>query len=92
MKIISEIGDLSLYDGTELSLVVEFDLPDGDRACEMLSTIERADVDLSQYPNGTLFYSVYLHLKTGGVDCVADFSELDDAQIYCHALDALLTN
>lgn len=90
MKTLYDAGDLSQYDGTELSLVAEFTLPDGTRACEMLSTIDFADIDAADYPDAVFFYSVYLHVKTGGTQCVADFDLLEDAQIYCHALDALL--
>lgn len=91
MKTITALGDLNNYDGTELSLVVEYDLEDGTRACEMMSTIKLDDIDLATFNNPIVFYSVYAHCKTGGVDCAGDFSSLDDAQIYCHALDALLS-
>lgn len=90
MKKIYEIGDLSQYDNSELSLVAEFTLPDGTRACEMLSTIDKSEINYSLYPDASFFYSVYLHVKTGGTQCIADFSELEDAQIYCHAIDCLL--
>jgi hypothetical protein len=90
MKTIYDAGDLSQYDDTEVSLVAEFTLPDGTRACESLSTLDMADVDATDYPDAVFFYSVYLHVKTGGTVCAGDFSLLDDAQIYCHALDALL--
>jgi hypothetical protein len=90
MQTIYDAGDLSQYDDTELSLVAEFTLPDGTRACESLSTLDMADVDAESFPDAVFFYSVYLHVKTGGTVCAGDFSLLDDAQIYCHALDALL--
>ena len=90
MKTLYEIGNLNQYDGTELSLVAEFTLPDGTRACEMLSTIDMSEIDAADYPDAVFFYSVYLHVKTGGTECAADFDSLEDAQIYCHALDALL--
>ena len=90
MKTLHEAGDLSQYDGTELSLVVEFTLPDGERTCQALGTIDKSDVDLSDYLNPELFYSVYLYAKAGGTLCIADFSDLDSAQIYCHCIDALL--
>lgn len=90
MKTLHEAGDLSQYDGSELSLVVEFTLPDGTRACEPLVTLDLSDVNLDDYLNPELFYSVYLHVKTGGVLCIADFTDLDSAQIYCHCIDALL--
>ena len=88
MKILYDAGELSQYDGTELSAVVEFTHIDGTRICEALATLDVPD--LSSYSDATLFYSVYLHLKTGGTQCIADFDLLDDAQIYCHALDSIL--
>ena len=90
MKTIYPLDDLSRYDDTELSLVAEFTLPDGTKSCEMLSTIDFDDINRADYSDAVFFYSVYAHLKTGGVECAGDFDSLDDAQIYCHALDALL--
>ena len=89
MNCIQEITNFNLYDGTELSIVVEFTLPDGSRACEALATIDLAEVDLALFPDPVVFYSVYLHLKTGGVDVAADFDTLEKAQVYCHALDTI---
>jgi hypothetical protein len=90
MDRIEQITNFQQYDGTELSLVIEFTMPDGSRACEAMSTIEIGEVDLDSFVDPIVFYSVYLHLFTGGVECVADFYSLDDAQIYCHALDSIL--
>ena len=90
MQTLHDTGDLSQYDDTDISLVAEFTLPDGTRACEMLSTLDMVDVDAADYPDANFFYSVYLHVKTGGTQCAGDFDSLEDAQIYCHALDALL--
>lgn len=90
MNTIYETGDLSQYDNTELSLVAEFTLSDGTRACEMLSTIDMSEIDAADYPDAIFFYSVYLHVKNGGTQCAGDFASLEDAQIYCHAVDCLL--
>lgn len=90
MNAIYDLGNLEQYDGTELSLVVEALDHEGKSYCEALSTIEMSEVDLTRYNSPKLFYSVYTHLKTGGVDCAGDFDTLEDAQIYCHALDTLL--
>jgi len=90
MNCIERISDFQQYDGAELSIVVESTLPDGTRACEMMSTINMDEVDLSRFVEPIVFYSVYLHLFSGGVECVADFYSLDDAQIYCHALESIL--
>jgi len=90
MRIISEMGELNQYDGTELRLVVDYANPDGSRDCEPQNTIELSDVDLSTFNDPIVFYSVYLHPKIGGTVCVADFDQLDDAQILCHALDCLI--
>lgn len=92
MKEITGIGELSQYDGTELSIVVESTMSDGARACECMSTIDMSEIDFSGFIDPKIFYSVYVHLKTGGVDCAGDFDCLEDAQIYCHALDALLAD
>jgi hypothetical protein len=90
MKTLYEIGNLNQYDETELSLVAEFTLPDGSKVCEALGTLEVSEIDAADYPDAVFFYSVYLHVKTGGTECAADFDSLEDAQIYCHALDTLL--
>jgi len=40
-------------------------------------------VEVSDTPD---FYSVYLHMEEGGVQCVGDFTELKDAEAYAKAL------
>jgi hypothetical protein len=90
MKRLYDIGDLDQYDGTELSIVVEFTTEDGKRACEMMSTINPDDIDLDEFREPAVYYSVYTHYKTGGVECAADFGTCEDAQIYCYALEALI--
>lgn len=34
------------------------------------------------------FYSVYIHLNDGGVDCIGDFPTLEDARFYAELLSA----
>jgi hypothetical protein len=84
------MGDLNQYDGTELSIVVEYTLEDGSRTCESMATIELDEVDLTPYREPEVFYPVYLHLKTGGAECAADFSKLEDARMYCCTLDSIM--
>jgi len=61
-------GRLSNYDSTEMAACIV----DALSGC-----VERVDnLAAGQKPD---MYSVYLHLKTGGCECVADFDNRDDA-------------
>jgi len=85
-----ELEDLDQYDGAEISIVVDYMGIDGLRCCEALATTNMSEVDLSQFNEPIVFYSVYAHRKQGGVVCVADFEDEQKANILYDALAKIL--
>lgn len=65
--------DLTLYDAVEMNPVRR----EGENGLEMC---EETDPDIAMW-------SVYLHLKEGGVECVADCAAKDDALLVACALE-----
>lgn len=70
------IDDPANYDGIEVHGVRDLNNDPKDTQCE---------VD-DEHPE---FFSVYVHLKQGGVDCVGDFTQHQDAVIYANELNKL---
>ena len=71
--------DISLFDAIELDPVAYIDGNKGN-GLEVIHDDTRAD-----------FWSVYLHLKTGGVDCIADFKIKQDAVNHAQKLSKLFS-
>jgi len=67
---------LSCYDNVEMAGCIE----DKERGFT-----ERVDDDREPH-----FWSVYLHLKEGGCECIADFAEMRDAEAFDLFMSALV--
>lgn len=75
---IEVFGPMTKFDGDiEVSQVVEYPNPDGDGY-----DIERYDPEVPLEPGARVFWSAYLHLKAGGVECIGDFYTRETAQAY----------
>lgn len=70
--------DMSLYDATEITpCAIDFYDPD-DPKKQSVEPCEPEDADM---------WSVYLHLKEGGVECIADCATEEDAIFVAQAID-----
>ena len=83
---------LALFDGTEVSPVVEFE--DG---CVPISESDIGSIREAN-PEANIFWSVYLHHDPmrpenegfGGVECIADLPTKDAAMAYAAGVDAAI--
>lgn len=84
---ISELPDALLMrsDGTEICAVEEGRDVWGDLYCEAITPDE-----IGRDPTASYFWSVYLHQKRGGVECIADFHTVQEALAYAEIVDTLL--
>lgn len=74
------LPDLTQYDAVEIHPVSKQTAPDG---VEMFDQCDPHDADLH-------CWSVYLHCRTGGLDCIADCASEPDAQLVALALEHLI--
>lgn len=69
------------YDGLELSPVAEYEDKQGDKFCERVDD-----------PNEAQFWSVYGHLREGGVECLEDFYTEQEAAEFANTLLSMFPN
>lgn len=67
------ILDPELYDAVEVQPIRDFGHPSGDPS---LSCVEPCE------PHEAHFWSAYVHLKRGGVECIGDFPDEESATAY----------
>lgn len=63
------------YDGTEVQACAAVECGVDDTIIEVVD-----DVDAQ-------FWSTYVHLKEGGVECVGDFTTVEEARLYAEQID-----
>lgn len=78
------------YDGAEINICVELDCHDGTTTMEAGYTEEEAQEAVDAGEAFGWVYSVYWHLKEGGVEHVADFPPTDEGKRRAEALYAAL--
>ena len=76
--------DIAQCDGVEISPVIEWVSQHG-KVCEVISPD-----DFGLDPAAEYFWSVYLHLREGGVTCVADFETEAQATAYGDFLETMI--
>jgi hypothetical protein len=68
------------FDAIELNTCVEYTGYDGEINVTAITGKAELDSMIEEYGGYRMFYSVYLHLVAGGVQCVADCDAAEHAQ------------